>query len=140
MKSGRLFVLFLALVSSCVCLAQSNRPAPDPTQLAVTQAVREGRVTDAEKLLTDAVRELEQSDPQSPRLATYLKDLSGFVDRRGRHTEAMALFERAYEMERNAYGPLDLRLTNDLTSLALRAQAAGNNRSGCRRTTAYHPN
>lgn len=128
MKFDWLFVLLLGLVLSKGSLAQSDRPAPDRTQIAVTQAIREGRITDAEKLLTDAIRELEQSDPQSLRLANYLKELSGFLDRRGRHTEAMALSERASEIERNAYGPSDLRLTNELRAQALRAQAAGDNR------------
>jgi Tetratricopeptide repeat len=128
MKCGPLSLLLLALVSSYVCLAQSNGPAPDPTQRAVTQAIGEGRVTDAEKLLTDAIRKLEQSDPQSVRLARYLEELSAFMDRRGRHGEALALSERATEIERNAYGPSDLRRTTELTSLARRAQAAGNSR------------
>jgi hypothetical protein len=75
MKLGRVLVPLLALVSSCVCFAQDNRPAPDPTQRAVTQAMRDGRFADAEKLLTDAIHELEQSDPHNPRLARYLKSL-----------------------------------------------------------------
>lgn len=128
MKCGRLFTLLLALASSYVCFGQSGRPAPDRIQIAVTQAMREGRITDAEKLLTDTIRELEQSDPQNLRLATYLRQLSGFVDRRGRHTEALALSERASEIERNAYGPSDLRLAPELTTQALRAQQAGDNR------------
>jgi Tetratricopeptide repeat len=128
MKCSGLFVLLSALFLSQVGFTQSDRPTPDRTQIAVTQAVREGRITDAEKLLTDAVRELEQSDPQSPRLANYLKQLSGFLDRRGRHAEAMALAERASEIERNAYGSSDLRLTPGLTNQAWRAQDAGDNR------------
>jgi len=128
MKCGWLFVLLLALVSSYVCQAQNNRPPPDRVQIAVTQAMREGRITDAEKLLTDAIRELEQSDPESLRLADYLKQLSMFLERRGRHTEALALSERASEIERNAYGPSDLRLAPELTTQASRAQAAGDNR------------
>jgi hypothetical protein len=129
MKCGRLSLLLLAVASSYVCFAQSGRPAPDPTQLSVTQALREGRITDAEKLLTDAIRELEQSDPQSLRLATYLKELSGFLDRRGRHTEALALSERASEIERNAYGPSDLRLSSLRRPCALKRRAIIGRRS-----------
>src|ERR1700676_5156538 len=127
MKWGRMFVPLLAVASSCVCLAQDNRPAPDPTQRAVTQAMRDGRFADAEKLLTDAIHELEQSDPQNPQLARYLKLLSGIIDRQGRREDAIALIKRAYDIDRNAYGPSDLRNTNDLTVLASYAQAAGNN-------------
>jgi tetratricopeptide (TPR) repeat protein len=127
MKLGRVLVPLLALVSSCVCFAQDNRPAPDPTQRAVTQAMRDGRITDAEKLLTDAIHELEQSDPHNPRLARYLKSLSQVMFQQGRSADAIALIKRAYEIDRNAYGPSDLRNTNDLTLLASSAQVAGNN-------------
>jgi tetratricopeptide (TPR) repeat protein len=128
MKWAKVFIPLLMLVPSCVGQAQSPRQAPDPTQLAVTQAMREGRILDAEKLLTDAVRELENSDPNNPRLANYLKNLAGMTDRRGRRSEAIALIKRAYEIERNAYGPSDLRITNDLTLLASYARAAGDDR------------
>jgi tetratricopeptide (TPR) repeat protein len=127
MKWGRVFVPLLALVSSCVCLAQDNPAAPDATQRAVTQAIRAGRFADAEKLLTDAIHELEQSDPQNPRLARYLKSLSQIVDRQGSHADAIALIQRAYDIDRNAYGASDLRNTNDLTLLASYAEVAGNN-------------
>jgi tetratricopeptide (TPR) repeat protein len=127
MKWGRVLVPLLALVSSCVCLAQDNPAATDATQRAVTQAIRAGRFTDAEKLLTDAIHELEQSDPQNPRLARYLKSLSQIVDRQGRRGDAIALIQRAYDIDRNAYGPSDLRNTNDLTLLASYAEVAGNN-------------
>jgi len=127
MKWGRVLVPLLALVLSCVCHAQDNPAAPDATQRAVTQAVRAGRFTDAEKLLTDAIHELEQSDPQNPRLARYLKSLSQIVDRQGRRADAIALIQRAYNIDRNAYGPSDLRNTNDLTLLASYAEVAGNN-------------
>jgi Tetratricopeptide repeat len=126
MKFGWLFVL-LPLVLSHASFGQSNLSAPARTQIAVTQAMREGRVADAEKLLTDAIRDLEQSDPQSTQLANFLNQLSGFLERRGRHAEALALAERASEIERNAYGPSDLRRTIALRGDATRAQAGGNN-------------
>lgn len=125
MKAGVL-VAVLAIGPSCIGQAPRPIPPPDPTRLAITQAVREGRIADAEKLLTDAIHGLEQSDPQSPRLASYLKELSGFADRRGAHEEATALLQRAYEIDLNAYGPSGMNLTNDLTNMAWRAQTAGN--------------
>jgi hypothetical protein len=126
MKRGLLLVPLLAIVLFRICFAQDERPAPDPTQRAVTQAVRDGRLTDAEKILTDAIHELEQSDPQNPRLARYLKSLSQIVDRQGRRADAVSLIERAYDIDRNAYGPMDLRITNDLTLLASCAQVSDN--------------
>lgn len=127
MKWGRVLVPLLAFVLPCICLAQDNPAAPDATQRAVTQAVRAGRFADAEKLLTDAIHELDQSDPQSPRLARYLKSLSQIVNRQGRRADAIALIQRAYDIDRNAYGPSDLRNTNDLTLLASYAEVAENN-------------
>lgn len=107
MQWPRRFIPLLALISPCTCFAQTNRPARDPVQIAVTQAMRDGRLVDAEKLLTDAIRELEHTDPKNPRLANYLKSLSQFADGRGSPAEAIALITRAYEIERNVY---DLRI------------------------------
>jgi hypothetical protein len=78
MKWGQLLVPFLAVGISGTCLAQGDRPAVDRTQRTVTEARNAGRFMDAEKLLTDAIHELEQSDPRSPRLAQYLKELAAF--------------------------------------------------------------
>jgi hypothetical protein len=127
MKCGRIFIPVLALISWCVCAAQENRPGPDPVVRATAQALRDGRVTDAEKILTDAVHQLGQSDPESPRLADYLERLGVVLSRLGRGDESAALNERAYEIDRKAYGPTDLRITHDLITQAMAAHAAGDN-------------
>ena len=126
MKWGQLLVAFLAVGVSGTCLAQGDRPAVDRTQRAVTEARNAGRFMDAEKLLTDAIHELEQSDPRSPRLAQYLKELAPLLHRRGRDVEAAAAMDRAYEIDRNAFGPNDLRIANDLANMAWSAHRAGN--------------
>ncbi len=126
MKWGQLLVPFLAVGISGTCLAQGDRPAVDRTQRAVTEARNAGRFMDAEKLLTDAIHELEQSDPRSPRLAQFLKELAPLLHRRGRDVEAAAAMDRAYEIDRNAFGPNDLRITNDLVNMAWSAHTAGN--------------
>jgi len=126
MKWGQLLVPFLAVGISCPCLAQNDRPAVDRTQRAVTEARNAGRFMDAEKLLTDAIHELEQSNPSSPRLAQYLKELAPLLHRRGRDAEAAAAMDRAYEIDRDAFGPNDLRIANDLVNMARSAHTAGN--------------
>lgn len=126
MKWGQLAVPVLALSLCGACLAQGNRPAIDPTQRAVTEARNAGRYIDAEKLLNDAIHQLEQSDPQNPRLAQYLKEVAALLQRRGLAAEGAAAMERAYEIDRNAFGPNDLRIANDLVGMARSAQAAGN--------------
>src|ERR1700730_18322206 len=52
--------------------AQSVRPAADPVLVAFNHAMRESRYEDAEKILTDAIPNLEQTHPNSPQLANYL--------------------------------------------------------------------
>jgi tetratricopeptide (TPR) repeat protein len=128
MKWSRVLFPLLALASTCTCLAQDNRPVPDLTQRAITQAMRDGRITDAGKLLTDAIHELEQSDPQSLRLARFLMQLSRIMERQGRHEEAIALDNRASEIKRKAYGPTDLPFTNDLANQAAALRRAGDDR------------
>jgi tetratricopeptide (TPR) repeat protein len=88
--------------------------------------MRDGRLSDAEKLLTDAISNLEQSDPSSPRLAGYLKNLAGVLNMRGHQSDAIALLKRALEIDRNAFGPSDLRIINDLANLASYARIQGN--------------
>ena len=125
MKCARILIPVLALFSSCLCLAQENRPGPDPVVRATAQALNDGRYTDAEKILTDAIHQLEQSDPESPRLADYLERLARVLARLGRADESPALVERAYEIDRKAYGPTDLRITHDLIMQAQTAHSAG---------------
>jgi lipopolysaccharide biosynthesis regulator YciM len=125
MRWVRVIVPLLLVAQFHVCFAQGNRPGSDPTVRAVAQALRDGRVTDAEKLLQDAIHELEAADAQSPRLADYLQRLSAVERRLGRSEESNALLERAYEIDRNAYGADDIRLVRDLLNQAAFAQAAG---------------
>lgn len=134
MKRGRLLIPFFALSISCTCLAQSDRPAVDPTQRAVTEARNAGRFMDAERLLSDAIRQLQQSDPQSPRLAQYLKEWAALAGHRGLAAESAAAMDRAYEIDRNAFGPNDLRIANDLVNMALSAHALGNDQGAERLT------
>jgi tetratricopeptide (TPR) repeat protein len=119
--------LAIALLVSCrVTLAQSSPAVPDPIQSAVTQAIRDGRFVDAEKLLTNAINELEQSDASSPRLAGYFKNLSSLLNMRGDRSDAIALTQHALEIDRNAFGPSDLRITNDLVAVASYSRIDGN--------------
>jgi tetratricopeptide (TPR) repeat protein len=125
MKWGMALLSLLVFLSSYACHAQDNRPAPDVPLRTSNQAMRDGRYSDAEKILTDAVQELERSDPQNPRLAAYLERLAGLASRRGNREEAKALMERAYEINRKALGPTDMRRTHDLLQQAADAQGTG---------------
>lgn len=98
--------------------AQARPSPPDKTMVAVSKAQQEGRLLDAEKILRDAIGETQKGDPNSPRLADYLKRLALLVGRKGDSAEADALMQRAFEVDRNALGPADLRVANDIASVA----------------------
>ncbi len=125
MKWVRVFLTLLTILLPGTCLAQENRPRFDPIIRSSVEALRDGRITDAEKILSDAVHDLEKSDPQNPRLADYLERLAMVENQLGRREEAAGLTERAYEIDRNAFGPSDMRLTHDLIAQATSARAAG---------------
>src|ERR1700722_10988240 len=125
MKQCRFIVPIVALLFAAVCLAQNDRPGPDPVQREITQARNAGRLADAEKLLRDAIHDLQERDPKSPRLVNYLKQLSALVTRRGDNAEAASLLQQAYDLEVSNYGPDDLRLTVEIGNLAWLAHGAG---------------
>ena len=85
MKFRRALVplLFFAFCGPGQAQTQQTRGS-DPIVRSTADALRAGRVTDAEKILTDAIHDLEQSEPQSPRLANYLQRLANVEARLGR--------------------------------------------------------
>ena len=128
MKAARFFLPFLALVSGAGCFAQNERADPNSLQRAITRARNEGRLVDAENLLRDGIKKLEEANPQNPQISTYLKELAPLVARREGEAAYGPLVERAYEIDRAAFGASDLRVANDLTLLASFSNRAGNNR------------
>jgi tetratricopeptide (TPR) repeat protein len=124
MKKGRFIVTVIVLLST-VCFAQNDRPIPDSVQRAVSQARNAGRLADAEKLLRDAIHDLEERDPKSPRLSPYLKQLSNLIARRGDSAESAALLQQAYELDVTTFGPDDLRTTVDIGNMAWVANGTG---------------
>lgn len=128
MTAARFFLPFLALVSGAGCFAQNERTDPNSLQRAFAKARNEGRLVDAENLLRDGIQKLEQDNPQNPQIANFLKELAPLVARREGEAAYGPLVERAYEIDRAAFGSSDLRVANDLTLLASFSNRAGNNR------------
>jgi tetratricopeptide (TPR) repeat protein len=105
--------------------AQSVRPAADPVLVAFNHAMRESRYEDAEKILTDAIPNLEQTHPNSPQLANYLSLLSAAMEKRGNHLEAGAVRARAVEIYRIVSGPDGIEVAGILDEQARGAQRQG---------------
>jgi tetratricopeptide (TPR) repeat protein len=133
MTAGRFVIPFLALVSCAACFAQNERADPNSLQRAISIARNDGRLVDAENLLRDAIQKLEKDNPRNPQISTYLKELAPLVARREGEAASGPLVERAYEIDRAAFGASDLRVANDLILLATSSNRAGNNREAERK-------
>ncbi|HWZ56882.1 MAG TPA: tetratricopeptide repeat protein [Verrucomicrobiae bacterium] len=115
----------MVLASGAACFAQNDR-APDSLQRDITKAKNEGRLLDAENLLRDGIRKLEEDNPQNPQIAIYLKELAPLVARTEGEAAYLPLLQRAYEIDRAAFGGSDLRVANDLGLLAASSNRTGN--------------
>jgi len=105
--------------------AQNARTGADPVLVAFNQAMRESRYEDAEKILTDAIPNLEQTHPNSLILAEYLSRLSAAMRKSGKQREAAAVRERAAEIYRIVSGPDGIEAASALLDQARTAQQQG---------------
>lgn len=126
MTAGRFLLLLVALVSGALGFAQTERSDPNSLQRDITKARNEGRLVDAENLLRGGIEKLEGDNPQNPQIAVYLKELASLLARTEGEAAYGPLVQRAYEIDRAAFGASDLRVANDLTLLASSSNRAGN--------------
>lgn len=112
-----LTVVTFLLFSVSPVFGQSRPPGPDPTMREVSKATNEGRLVDAEKILVDAIHQLEQTDSRNPRLAIYLGRLAHLYTQKHQFAEAHALLDRALGIDQYAFGPADTRVAGDLSGI-----------------------
>jgi tetratricopeptide (TPR) repeat protein len=93
--------------------AQSCGPPRDPVLIAAARARKEGRQDEAIKILRDARQATEQSEPDSPKMALYLRNTAGMND-----TDAVAALQRATDIDKRAFGPQNCAVAQDLYDLA----------------------
>ena len=72
---------------------------------AGVKAYQEGRYAEAEKLLSDALKEAEKLGPNDPRLAASLNNLAAIYDAQGKYAEAEPLYKRSLAIREKALGP-----------------------------------
>jgi len=108
-------LLFAALPA--IAAAQTRPPIHDPVITAETQALKDGRRADADKILLDAIHAAEQTAPDSPQLAEYLKRLSSLHGIQP-GSDGLALFQRAMEIDERVYGPNGSIIAEDMYMLA----------------------
>jgi tetratricopeptide (TPR) repeat protein len=110
----KILVLFALLLAPLSSYTQTRRPAPDPVITAEVQALQEGRKADADKILSDAILATEQSAPNSPQLALYLRSLATLR----RDSDSVGTIQRAMEIDEKTYGPKDSIVAEDMYVLA----------------------
>jgi tetratricopeptide (TPR) repeat protein len=106
-------ILFFAAMSLSAN-AQSCGPPIDPVIIAAARARKEGRKDEASKILWDARKATEQSAPDSPKMALYLRNTAGLNG-----TDAVAALQRATDIDKTAFGPQNCAVAQDLYGLAL---------------------
>jgi len=92
---------------------QSCGPPSDPQIIAAARARKEGRQDEAIKILWDARQATEQSAPDSPKMALYLRNTAGMNG-----TDAVAALQRATDIDKRAFGPQNCAVAQDLYALA----------------------
>lgn len=124
-KLGLLIASLILLVFPPGALSQSAPPTADPTLAALLKAEREGRLGDAEKLLTSAIHDAEQNSRQSPRLSLLLNRLAALRFGQGRYSDAIAAAKRALALDEELFGAESPRVVADLSNLGIFNNAAG---------------
>ncbi len=82
------------------------------------KAFQQARLAEAERLFLDALKEAEESGPETLRLATSLDNLAKTYLRQARYAEAESLYKRALGIQQKVLGPDN---PWDETSLSLRS-------------------
>jgi tetratricopeptide (TPR) repeat protein len=93
--------------------AQSCGPPRDSVIIAAARARKEGRKDEAIKILWNARQATEQSAPDTPKMALYLRNTAGMNG-----TDAIAALQRATDIDKRAFGPQNCAVAQDLYALA----------------------
>ena len=120
MKFARHILLFLLplILTPPVAWPQETSLARDPVFRSARKAQQEGRIADAQKILSDEIHAIEQTQPNSPELVPYLNLLATISHMKRENTDANAIYKRVLEIDRSAFGPGDSRSLRDLVNLA----------------------
>ncbi len=102
-----------------------RRNAPDSEMDAISKAEQEGRLLDAEKLLTAAVHKAELSSPADQRLSFLLSRLGRVEFQLGRYPEAVTTAKHALAVGRSEHGGQFPGVLFDLRNVAYYSYRAG---------------
>lgn len=115
-----------AIAPSKQLQSSPSAPALDPTLEAISKAEQEGRLLDAEKLLTAAVHEAGSASAPNQRMSRLLKLLAGVEINLGRYPDAIVAMQKALAIDKEIYQPEGAGSLVDLYALAAYNRRAGN--------------
>src|SRR3984957_524923 len=119
--------ILIALVFSPNLAAQQGSPMSDPAVAAAMRAQREGRTTDAEKILLDAIQNAKQADPPDPRLVFYLKALSMVYGSGHEPSKALDAAEQVLKLDQQTSGEDGPAAMADMSNIAIILEQQGRN-------------
>jgi len=125
------FLAILAVILFCPgfflagASSQSARPMKDPILDPIFTAEREGRLLEAEKLVTAAIQKAQAQSSPDPRLHLLLSHLGSIDSRLGRTAEAIAAAKQMLALDEKVYGAESGKLIVDLNNLGTFYQMAG---------------
>jgi tetratricopeptide (TPR) repeat protein len=104
----------LCLAWCAAARTQDCAPMRDRALTAAAQALRDGHQADADKILWEARQATEQSAPDSPKMALYLRRTAGM-----KGSNALADLQRAMDIDTKAFGPTSCTVAGDLYEIAV---------------------
>src|SRR5262245_38363475 len=111
-------VLGVLMLASCVASAAGPEAAWERTAAKAAKAFQQGRIADAEDLLSLAIVEAQKLGMNDLGYAEALDALSDMYIHLGKYSEAEALMRRAIEVRAQALGPNRLELAASWSDLA----------------------
>jgi tetratricopeptide (TPR) repeat protein len=107
----------VSAILPAIAAAQDCVPTSDPALRAATEAQRAGHIEEARKIVWDARQATEQSAPDSPKMALYLRRTAGMNG-----TDAITDLQRAMDIDTKAFGPNSCAVAQDLYAIAFAQQ------------------
>jgi tetratricopeptide (TPR) repeat protein len=124
-RLGALATAAMLLVATRPARSQEKTARPDPQLAAIFKAEGDGRLADADKLLSAALQDAERNAPESRRMSLLLSHLASVRQRQGRLPDAIAATKQRLALDEKIFGPESPNGAGDLSALGMYCTVAG---------------
>ena len=105
--------------------SQDRTAGPDPQLAAILEAERDGRLADADKLLSAALQDAERDEPNSRRVSLLLNHLASLRQRQGRLPDAIDAAKQQLALDEKIFGAESPNVAGDFSNLGMFCIGAG---------------